>query len=340
MTEINKSTNDFNSTNFFIFLWNWRKVLIIITISAAILSGLASFLITPKFKSTVILFPTSSNSISKSLLTENPGSKTEILDFGEEEQAEQLLQILNSSKIRDKVIERFNLAKHYNISEDSKFKNTYLIQEYNDNISFRRTEFMAVEISVLDKNPEIAANIANTISNLLDSTKNAMQKERAIRGFEIVKGNYESIQKEMIILEDSLKFIREKGVNDYETQAEMTNQELAIQIGKGTKPAIERLEAKLDTLSKYGGLYVTLRANLNYKIEQSNKIKAKYDEAKIDAEEYIPQKFVVDSAYKAEKKTTPVRWLIVLVSSFSAFMLSILVLIFIENIYKKSIVKS
>ena len=143
----------------------------------------------------------------------------------------------------------------------------------------------------------------------------------------------------MKMLEDSLKFIREKGVNDYETQAEMTNQELAIQIGKGTKSAIERLEAKLDTLSKYGGLYVTLRTNLTYKIEQSNKIKAKYDEAKIDAEEYIPQKFVVDSAFAAEKKTTPVRWLIVLVSSFSAFMLSILVLIFIENIYKKTILK-
>jgi uncharacterized protein involved in exopolysaccharide biosynthesis len=339
MTEINKNSTDFNSSNFFIFLWNWRKVLIIITIATAILSVAASFLITPKFKSTVILFPTSSNSISKSLLSENTGNKTDILDFGEEEQAEQLLQILNSSKIRDKVIQRFDLANHYDISEDSKFKNTYLIQEYNDNISFRRTEFMAVEISVLDKDPQMAADIANTISNLLDSTKNAMQKERAIRGFQIVKGNYESIQKEMKMLEDSLKFIREKGVNDYETQAEMTNQELAIQIGKGNKQGIERLEAKLDTLSKYGGLYVAFRTNLIYKIEQSNKIKAKYDEAKIDAEEYIPQKFVVDSAFKAEKKTTPVRWLIVLISSFAAFMLSILVIIFIENVYKKTILK-
>ena len=340
MTEIKKNNTDFNSSNFFIFLWNWRKVLLIVIIAAALLSAGASFLITPKFKSTVILFPTSSNSISKALLSDNTNIKTDILDFGEEEQAEQLLQILNSSKIRDKVIERFDLAKHYDISEDSKFKNTYLMQEYNDNISFKRTEFMAVEISVLDKDPQMAANIANTISDLLDSTKNAMQKERALKGFEIVKRNYESIEKEIKYIDDSLKIIRGKGINDYETQAEMTNQELAIQIGKGNKPGIEKLEAKMDTLSKYGGIYVTLRNTLGYKIDQLSKIKAKYDEAKVDAEEYMPQKFVVDSAFKAEKKTTPVRWLIVLVSSFSAFMLSILVLIFIENIYKKSILKS
>ncbi|MFZ4412396.1 MAG: Wzz/FepE/Etk N-terminal domain-containing protein [Bacteroidales bacterium] len=340
MTEIKKNNTDFNSSNFFIFLWNWRKVLLIIIIAAALLSAGASFLITPKFKSTVILFPTSSNSISKALLSDNTNIKTDILDFGEEEQAEQLLQILNSSKIRDKVIERFDLAKHYDISEDSKFKNTYLMQEYNDNISFKRTEFMAVEISVLDKDPQMAANIANTISDLLDSTKNAMQKERALKGFEIVKRNYESIEKEIKYIDDSLKIIRGKGINDYETQSEMTNQELAIQIGKGNKPGIEKLEAKMDTLSKYGGIYVTLRNTLGYKIDQLSKIKAKYDEAKVDAEEYMPQKFVVDSAFKAEKKTTPVRWLIVLVSSFSAFMLSILVLIFIENIYKKSILKS
>jgi len=189
----------------------------------------------------------------------------------------------------------------------------------------------------------MAADIANAISDILDSTKNAMQKERAIRGFEIVKGNYKSIQKEIEFIEDSLKIIRGKGINDYETQAEMINQELAIQIGKsqGRKTeAIRSLEAKLDTLSKYGGMYVTLRNTLGYKIDQLSRIKGKYDEAKVDAEEYIPQKFTVDNAFKAEKKTTPVRWLIVVVSSFSAFMLSILALIFIENVYKKGILKN
>ena len=337
MTEGNNFNTDFNSTNFFIFLWDRRKIIIIVSIIAALVSAAASFLITPKFKSTVILFPTSTNSISKALVNTNPGNNQDILEFGEEEQAEQLLQILNSSLIRNKIIQRFDLAKHYEIDENSKFKNTYLMKEYEDNISFKRTEFMAVEISVLDKDPQMAADIANGIANLLDSTKNEMQKERARRGFEIVKKNYEDIQNEIKILDDSLQKIRQKGVNDYETQAEMLNQELAIQIGKGNKQGVERIEAKLDTLSKYGGIYVLLRNNLGYKIDQLNKIKAKYDEAKIDAEEYIQQKFTVDNAFKAEKKTTPVRWLIVALSTFSAFLLTVLILIFIETVYKRNI---
>jgi uncharacterized protein involved in exopolysaccharide biosynthesis len=336
MIENNNQKVDFNSTNFFLFIWNWKKILIIVSISAAIISAAASYLITPKFKSTVVLFPTSTNSISKALINSNPGNNQDILEFGEEEQAEQLLQILNSSKIRDKVIERFNLAKHYEIDTNSQFKNTYLIKEYSENISFKRTEFMAVEINVMDKNPQMAADMANSISNLLDSLKNEMQKERALRGYEIVKKNFESIQNEINILNDSLRIIREKGVNDYETQAEMINQELAIQLGKGNIQGVERLEAKLDTLSKYGGIYVFLRNNLGYKTEQLNRIKAKLDEAKVDADEYIPQKFTVDTAFKAEKKTTPVRWLIVFLSTFSAFMLTILILIFIETVYKKN----
>ena len=49
---------------------------------------------------------------------------------------------------------------------------------------------MAVKISVLDKDPQMAADIANDIAELLDSTKNNMQKVRALKGFKIVEGKY------------------------------------------------------------------------------------------------------------------------------------------------------
>jgi capsular polysaccharide biosynthesis protein len=58
---------------------------------------------------------------------------------------------------------------------------TEALQEYESNITFKRTEYMAVKISVLDKDPQLAADIANTIAALLDSVKNDMQKERLCR---------------------------------------------------------------------------------------------------------------------------------------------------------------
>ncbi|MBI9038655.1 MAG: hypothetical protein JEY97_11025 [Bacteroidales bacterium] len=336
MTNSKLSNSDFDSSNFIVFLNTWRKPLIIITIIAFVASIIfsSSVFISPKYKSTVVLFPTSTNSISKALLGENIGNKHDIMEFGEEEQTEQMLQLLNSNKIRDRVIKKYDLMNHYEIDPDSKYKNTRLFKEYDNNITFRRTEYMAVKISVLDKDPQMAADIANDIAELLDSTKNEMQKVRAVKGFKIVEEEYLKLRKEIKQMEDSLTTLRKLGVHDYESQSEMINMQLAIELAKGNKAGVAALEKKLTILAEYGGPYVSLRDALEHEKKQSSLIKAKYEEAKVDAEEYLPQKFIVNSAYKAEKKAYPIRWIIVLSSTLSALFLSILVIIFIENFRK------
>ena len=61
-------------------------------------------------------------------------------------------------------------------------------------------------------------------------------------------------------------------------------------------------------------------------------MKSKYEEAKVDATEFIPHKFVVTSAFKAERKSYPVRWIIVVVTLLSTFLL----LLFCVVIYDRS----
>jgi uncharacterized protein involved in exopolysaccharide biosynthesis len=190
---------------------------------------------------------------------------------------------------------------------------------------------MAVKISVLDKDPLMAANIANTISELLDSTKNQMQKERAVMAFRIVEQEYKKLQDEIREIVDSLSVIGKLGVNDYESQSEVINQQFAIAISKNDKQAINALEKKLDILAKYGSTYLSLKNILEFKAEQLTLLKAKYVEAKIDAEQELPQKFVVNDAFAAEKKSYPIRWIIVVISTLSAFLLTILIIIIIEN---------
>lgn len=262
-----KGGEDFDSSNFIIFLLQWRKPLLYITLIALIASIVFSspLFITPKFRSTVIMFPTSSNSISKALLSETAGEKQDILQFGEDEQTEQMLQILNSNKIRERIIEKYNLMEHYKINSNSKYKNTKLYSIYDENVDFRRTEYMAVKITVNDENPVVAANIANDIAELMDSTKNVMQKERALKAFVIVEAEYLKLKAEVQEMEDSLTVLREFGIHDYETQAEMINQQLAIELAKGNKAGIKALEDKLTVLAKYGGPYVSLRDALEYR---------------------------------------------------------------------------
>ena len=180
-----KSTFNMSSAGIIVFLYDWRKVLITVSIVAAIVSAVVSLLIENKYKSSVILFPTTTNSISKALIADNFGGKDDILELGEEEQAEQMLQILHSDEIRNRIIEKYDLMKHYDIDPEDEFKFTKLFREYNSNINFRRTEFMSVEIEVLDRNPDTAALIANNIANLLDTVKNRMQKEIAREAFRL-----------------------------------------------------------------------------------------------------------------------------------------------------------
>lgn len=331
MTDKIPEISNFDSSNFIAFIYKWRKELIVVSLTAIIASVIFSspFFIPPKYKANVIMIPTYSNSISKTLLSNNPGSKEDILAFGEEEQAEQMLQILNSTEIRGFITIKYNLMKHYDIDSTSKYKMTKLFKKYDNNISFRRTEYMAVEIEVYDTDPELAANIANDISALYDTIKNKMQRVRAIKALSIVENDYFNLRDEVKKMEDSLTVLRKLGVNDYESQAEVFNQQLAIAMAKGgqTKP----IEDKIKILSEYGSAYVSLRDALENEKKRLSEIKGKYEEAKVDSQQDLPQKFVVSKAYKPEKKSYPIRWLIVVVSTLASIFIAIITIIILEN---------
>ena len=329
-----KKWEDFDSSNIVVFLYKWRKPLFIVIIVALVGSWFFSlpWFITPKYKSTVIMFPASTNSVSKALLSEQRQVGQDIMAFGEDEQAEQLMQILNSNKIRDRVARKFNLMKHYGIDSAARYKYSLLFNEYERNISFRRTPFMAVQITVFDTDPQLAADIANTIAALLDSTKNEMQHERAIQGLAVVKQELSSLQQEVNTIVDSLVSLGRLGVNDVEYQSQVLNQQMAIAIMEGNARAQRQLQKRLDILGEYGGIYMSLKNALEYKTEQLTMIQARLKEAEVDARENLPQKFIVSDAYKAEKKSYPIRWLIIIVSTLSSLFLTIIVIMIIEKI--------
>jgi uncharacterized protein involved in exopolysaccharide biosynthesis len=199
---------------------------------------------------------------------------------------------------------------------------------------------MAVKITVFDTDPQLAADIANDIASLLDSTRNIMQKERALKAFHIVNEEYQSLQGEINSIVESLRFLGSKGVHDYERQAEVLNQQLAISISQNNQQAIRAIQQKLDTLGKYGGEFPSLKNGLEFKTEQLTLLKTKYQEAKVDAEQFLPQKFIVNSAYKAEIKSYPIRWIILVVTVFIVFFTAVLVIIIVENYSKLQLKKN
>lgn len=354
----------FDSLSVVEFLYKWRKPLLIVTILAGIVSIIftgPSF-IKPRFKSTVVFYPATTNSISKALLNENAYDRSDPLAFGEEEEAEQLIQILYSDDIQSYIIEKYDLMNHYDIKPNAKFKNTQLAKKFSDNIRFRRTEYSSVEIEVLDTDPVIAAGIANDIAALLDETKNKIQREQATKALTIVETQYQAKREFVNKLNDSLNFFRALGIFDYEVQidhitdvyvqatsgAAESRAKLKVLRDKkvaetdtgivnnearlaGYEASSSRLQQQLDLLGKFGGAYSSVKEQLEQENEELVKLRQRFDRAKVDVDEVLPVKFVVNSAKVAEKKTYPLRSIIVLLSTFGALLMSLLVLIAVEN---------
>jgi len=326
--------SEFDSSNLLVFLLKWRKPLVIVSLSAALISAVVSFIVPEQFLSTVIFFPANTASISKAVMTEDVTGKNDIVAFGEEEQAEQMLQILYSDFIRDRVIEKFDLMAHYEIDLDDQYKLTSLIKEWESKVKFKRTEYQSIRIDVLDTDPQMAADIANEIARLVDVVKNRMQKDRAAEALKVIESEYTKMRDHMKAVDDSLTFMRKQGVHEYEKQIEMISGEYYKAIASGNAQAATKLEQKLDTLAKYGSAFIALTDNSEYERERLILLRSKFEETKVDATEDVPHKFIVNQAWASEKKAYPIRWLVVVISTFSAFLFAVLAIIVIENYLK------
>jgi uncharacterized protein involved in exopolysaccharide biosynthesis len=170
----------------------------------------------------------------------------------------------------------------------------------------------------------MAANIANEIANQVDTVMNKMQKERAHKALTIVEKEYNDLRLDMKKMQDSLSFLMKEGILDYESQSEVFNNAYAQALANGKDQGAKALERKIQVLAKYGSNYVSLRDLLFDETQRLSLLRQKYMEAKVDAEQDLPHTYIVDRAYAAEKKSYPVRSLIVLVSTLSAFFLALL----------------
>jgi uncharacterized protein involved in exopolysaccharide biosynthesis len=325
-----QNSYDINSKGVLSFMRKWRMVLFTTSLLALISSLVFSLFIEDKYESSVILFPSTTSSISRALLNDENYREKDFLEFGEEEEAEQMIQILKSDAIRQHIIQKYSLMSHYSINPEDEFKKTKLNRKYDNNIDFYRTKFMSVKIEVLDTDPQYAADIANEISVMVDSVKNRMLRKVARQAFKIVEKEYKTLVSEIDVMEDTLNYIRSMGVQDYETQVEVLSNQYGAALVKNNQSAANKLKSKLDTLSKYGGKYLSLVQQLEYEREKLSDMREVYAEARVNAQTTIDQKFVVNKAYPAEKPSYPLRWLIVSVSTVATFLFTMIVLILID----------
>lgn len=123
-----------------------------------------------------------------------------------------------------------------------------------------------------------------------------------------------------------------QGLFDYEIQSGIIYKQYVKAIAANNTNGIQQLDTRLKLIAQKGWDYVALRDYCVHELSQLFVLKTKCDLAKLDVGRFLPYKYMVNPGIVAEKRTSPIRWLIVLISTLSSLLLAIVVLLAMEKV--------
>lgn len=304
------------STHLLVFIYRNLKTLIAVGFLAAVAASGVSLMLDEYYESTVVMFATSQHSLGEQFFEET--KKNDLLAYGETEDAERLLQILNSHRIRNRIIEKYDLYTHYDIDPSEPGAKTDMALTYGSNVSANLTRFGSIRVQVLDTDPELARDMANDMAFLVDSVANSMRNERANEAYKLALGALAQTSSQIAQAEDSLATLHSLGIYDFETQVEGLTAQYGMAVASGRTSAASTLKKDLERLGTLANGYNNLSAYLEAAYEQQSLLKKRVELMRVDAETQLSSSFIVDYASAADKKAKPVRWLIVVMTSVVA----------------------
>ena len=166
------------------FFKRWWKLLTIVFVCAAIVSAVVSMFIKPMYLATGVMMPTNSNRLTKAIMDYD--YSMDFMDYGGERDCEYAMQILTSKQMELAVIERFNLGERYDVKPDDQHRMYYIGKKYNRYVDIKRTDYMGIEISIVDRDPQVAADIVNYIMDKYDTLCHDVHRDRAEDAAEVM----------------------------------------------------------------------------------------------------------------------------------------------------------
>ena len=315
----------FNHMNIFRLMLKWKYHLVVLMVAATGLSYLFSskLFIKPLYKSFAVLYPSN------------------IFPYSNESETEQMLQLMNSSSIRDSLLEKFQLGSHWGLNPQEKYYQSTLLYLYGNRVSIRKTEFESVVVEVLDTDPKIACDMVNAVIHFYDEKVHHLQKKK----FHEVVVNYEQIlaakQKSLDSIQQAIDDLT---VGQGEKPAEVPDPSLIKTFADNVKEkkgkekkkdldAVKRMRAKPGSKESKLVLLTSLAMS---EAEAYSELKLKYDEAMLNDNRNYTYSNIVTSPVVSDKQAFPKQWIIVVFSVLATLLLSLVVISFIENQKKKA----
>lgn len=312
--------NFFDNQRILEIIWKRRIHIVVIAVFAVIASAVFSgpTFIQPKFKSTARIYPTN------------------LWTLSDESETEQMLEVLNSTDIKLKMFEAFNLSEAYKINKEDPFYLTYMMDEYGSNVSAGKTEFETVEIKVMDQSPTRACQMCDSIIHFYNLKVREMHKAKDWEMVEITQQQLVRKKNELDSIGEKLDAIRkEYGIISFQGQVpELTRGYMsALAAGRGNTADTRKIEKMYESFSKAGTEAYRLERKYNKGVSLVDSLQLQYETHLMEFNKDITYSHVVEKPIPADKKSYPVRWLIVFFTLASSIFVSILAFLILD--YKK-----
>ena len=183
--------------------------------------------------------------------------------------------------------------------------------EYHDRIKISKTPYDAVSIVVNDKDPQVACNIAKDILYFYDKKVGQLHRDK---------------EKDVVIMYEKQLAMKQQGIDSLKKEynelgSDMDLLGLITQSVKGGKGQQNSSNSHaLDLTTKI------ITEGMNYAV-----VHLEYEKELRFMISDLSYSNVITEPYPADKKSYPVRWVIVALCGLGAFLISILVLFVIEN---------
>lgn len=339
-------------------LYRKRKPIFLACVAAAILSAIASLMMTNYYKATTTFY-----AASPDLATPSPLGKVEARKYiyGSETDLDRLLSIGSSSSLMDHLIQKFDLYTHYEIDSTAD-KSAYKVRlALSKMYSIQKNKFDAIELSIEDEDPLLSAAMTDEAREHINLIGQQIIKGSQAKVLEGYISNIEAKEKSLVVLNDSLSrlknqykifnannqsktygeeltktnanYIREQSKLEVYKKDRIYKDSLSKVIAKieGYKQTLEYLEkssqqftsgaGKIDKFERMAG---EQSAQLALDLERYNQLKSAY-EAPFSA------LHVVQYAETPKIKSRPVRSLIVIGTTGLAFILSLIWFVFMHQ---------
>lgn len=332
-------------------LWQGRKTVIWTTVATGIGAALISLFLPVYYKATTIFYAASPDLAMPERIF---GMTNEAMEYyGEDEDIDRILTIATSSELKEYLIRTFNLYERYEI-DTANVKAPYHVGLKLEKLyEVQKTKYDALELSVEDKDKQLATDMANAARKKIDEIAQRLIKSSQSEVIKTYETNISEKGKELAILNDSLENMRARyGVFNTETQSELlatlaataearlanASARLEGYRADGNAPrdsitvlraTIRGAEREVKTLQEKLSLFNQGMAQVDVltalHIEASDQLsedQERYKQVKTAYQSYFPTIHLVEEATVPVIKSRPKRMFLTLAATMAAFVLS------------------